>query len=222
MKSLATTFLLFLTCIAVAGTIALVDRAQTVLYPAPDSNMQAVTGPVNDAAGAVTLAEFATDAQEKFALPQPADPIVFDDVHTRDANYTAAQAIYPFLHRQLLCPECALSSSFSPKEAVTRAQAAVILVSILTAQGRMALLSPDQTTDVLSELPDADAFSTFARPYIATALANGILVPQPGNMFRPTQPYLRTELAAALDGMQRRFPPFPATASLHLAGGSAR
>lgn len=222
MKSLATTFLIFLTCIAVAGTIALVDRAQTVLYAAPDSNMQAVTGPMNEAADAVTLAEFATDAREKFALPQPADLVMFDDVHTGDGNYTAAQAIYPFLHRQFLCPACALSLSFSPKEPVTRAQAAVVLVSILAAQERMALLSPDQTADVLSELPDADALSTFARPYIATALANGILVLQPGNMFGPTQPYLRTEMATALNGMQRRFPPFAATASLHLAGGSAR
>jgi hypothetical protein len=219
MKSLATTFLIFLTCIAVAGTIALVDRAQTVLYPASDSNLEAATGQVADA---VTLAEFAADAREKLALPQPADLVTFDDVHTGDADYTAAQAIYPFLHRQLLCPECALSASFSPKQAVTRAQAAVVLVSILSAQQRIALLSPDQTADVLSELSDADAVSTFARPYIATALANGVLVLQPGNMLRPTQPYLRTDMAAALDGMQRRFPPFAATASLHLAGGGTR
>jgi hypothetical protein len=219
MKSLATTFLLFLTCIAVAGTIALVDRAQTVLYPASDGNLEAATGQVADA---VTLAEFAADAQDKFALPQPADLVVFDDVRKGDANYAAAQAIYPFLHRQLLCPECALSASFSPKEPVTRAQAAVAVVSILTAQERINLLSPDQTADVLSELPDADAVSTFARPYIATALAEGILVPQPRNMLRPTQPYLRTDMAALFGAMQRRFPPLPATASLRLAGGSAR
>jgi hypothetical protein len=219
MKSLATTFLIFLTCVAVSVTIALVDRAQAVLYPASDSSASAAMKSVTDA---VTLAEFATNVREKFALPQPADLVVFDDLRPGDANYVAAQAIYPFLHRQLLCPECALSSSFSPRDPVTRAQAAVVLVSILSAQERINLLSPEQTADVLSELPDADAISTFARPYIATALTNGILVLQPGDMFRPTQPYLRAELAPAIDTIERRFPPSAATASLRLAGGSAR
>jgi hypothetical protein len=32
MKSLATVFLLFLTCLAVAGTIALIDRTTTSLH----------------------------------------------------------------------------------------------------------------------------------------------------------------------------------------------
>src|SRR5438270_178876 len=96
MKSLATTFLVFLTCLAVAGTIALVDRAQTVLYPASDGATQVSTSHVNDAAGAVTLAEFAADLREKFALPQPADLVVFDDVRAGDTNYASAQAIYPF------------------------------------------------------------------------------------------------------------------------------
>ncbi|HEX6496604.1 MAG TPA: S-layer homology domain-containing protein [Acidobacteriaceae bacterium] len=222
MKSLATIFLVFLTCLAVAGTIALVDRAQSVLYPSAEGATQVSTAHVNDAAGAVRLAEFATDLREKFALPQPADLVVFDDVRRGDANYASAQAVYPFLHRQLLCPECALSSSFSPNESVTRAQAAVVLVSILSAQDRVRLLSPEQTTDVLSQLDDADAVSPFARPYIATAVANGLLAPRAGNMLDPTQPYLRTEMAAFLDTVQHRFPPFAATASLHLAGGSAR
>jgi hypothetical protein len=222
MKSLATTFLIFLTCLGVAATIALVDRAQAVLAPASDGNPPAGTRNVAEAANALTLAEFAVDMQEKFALPQPADMVAFDDVRPKDADYAAAEAAYPFLHRQLLCPECALSSSFSPKNSVTRAQAAVVLVSILAAQDRLSLLSPDQTADVLADVPDADGVSSFARSYIATALADGILVTQPGNTFDPTQPYLRTELAAALDTIERRFPPSAATASLHIAGESAR
>jgi hypothetical protein len=221
MKSLATTFLIFLTCLAVAGTIALVDRAQAVLYSASDRSTQAATGDADEATDAVTLAEFATDLQEKLALPQPADLVVFDDVHPGDANYAAAQSIYPFLHRQLLCPECALGSSFSPKESVTRAQVAVALVSILNEQHRISLLSPEETEDVLADVPDADAVSSFARPYIATALAEGLLAQQPGNMFRPAQPYLRTDMAA-LDTVQRRFPALTATASLHVAGRNAR
>ena len=221
MKSLATIFLVFLTCLAIAGTIALVDRAQMVLYPTSDGATQASTSTVNDAAGAVTLAEFATDLRDKFALPQPADLVVFDDVRPGDTYYASAQAIYPFLHRQLLCPECALNASFSPTASVTRAQAAVVLVSILSSQDRISVLSPEQTSDVLADIPDADAVSAFARPYIATAVAEGLLVPQAGNILGPTQPYLRKDMAA-LDTVQRRFPPLAATASLHLAGGSAR
>ena len=37
MKSLATVFLLFLTCLAVAGTIALIDRTTTSLHLANQS-----------------------------------------------------------------------------------------------------------------------------------------------------------------------------------------
>lgn len=224
MKSLATTFLLFVTCIAVAGTIALVDRARAVLYSVSDGNIQAGTRDVEDlheGADAVTLAEFATDVRDKLALGEPADLVVFDDLHPSDANYAAAQAIYPFLHRQLLCPECPLSSSFLPQESVTRAQAAVALVSILIAEDRISLLSPEETADVLAEIPDADAVSSFARPYIATALTEGLLAQEPDNMLRPTQPYLRTDMAA-LDTIRRRFPAVTATASLHVAGRSGR
>ena len=92
MKSLATTFLIFLTCLGVAATIALVDRAQAVLAPASDSNPPAGTRNVAEAANALTLAEFAVDMQEKFALPQPADMVVFDDVRPKDAGTGAAEA----------------------------------------------------------------------------------------------------------------------------------
>lgn len=222
MQSLASIFLIFLTCVAVSGTVALVDRAQAVLHSASDGNVQAVTTNANEAADAITLAEFAADVRDKFALPLPAELVVFDDMHPGDANYAAAQAIYPFLHRQLLCPECALSASFFPNNSVTRAQAAVVLVSILSAQDRISLLSPEQAADVLGGFPDADRVSSFARPYIATALAEGILLPEPGNMLRPTQPYLRIDIVSLFSTIQRRFPPLAATASLHLASGSAR
>jgi hypothetical protein len=86
MKSLATTLLIFLTCLAVSGTIALVDRAQAVLYLASDGNTPA---DMKNVTGAVTFAEFATNVQEKFALPQPADLVVFDDL--RRAKRTMLQ-----------------------------------------------------------------------------------------------------------------------------------
>jgi hypothetical protein len=226
MKSLATTFLIFVTCIVVAGTNALIDRAQVTLAASPGGSMQAGANVSDDrgsgAGNAATLAEFAKTAQGKFRLAQPSYPIAFDDLRPNDPNYAAAQAVYPFLHRQLLCPECSLDSRFSPQNALTRAQAAVVLVSILTEQERASLLTPEQTADVLANVPDGDAVSDFARPYIATAVADGILALDTGNMVRPAQPYSRTEMNAAFATIQQRFPPSTATAALHPAGEAVR
>ncbi len=221
MKSLATTFLIFVTCIVVAGTNALIDRAQVTLAASPGGSMQAGAN-VAGVHNAPTLAEFAKTAQEKFRLAQPTYPIAFDDLRANDANYAAAEAVYPFLHRQLLCPECAPDSRFSPQNALTRAQAAVVLVSILTEQDRASLLTPEQTADALANVPDADAVSEFARPYIATAVADGILTLDAGNMVRPAQPYSRAEMNAAFATIQRRFPSSTATAALHPAGEAVR
>jgi hypothetical protein len=220
MKSLATTFLIFVTCIAVAGTNALIDRAQMTLSASSGGNI--ATEAISGARDATTLAEFASVTQEKLRLVQPSYPIAFDDLRPSDPNYAAAQAVYPFLHRQLLCPECALDSRFSPKNALTRAQAAVVLVSILTEQERTSLLTPEQTADTLANVPDADAVSDFARPYIATAVADGILTLDIGNMVHPGEPYSHSEMAAAFDTIQRRFSPSAATASLHLASEDGR
>jgi hypothetical protein len=105
---------------------------------------------------------------------------------------------------------------------LTRAQAAVALVSILITQGRIALVTPEETADILANVPDADSISSFARPYIATAVVDGILGLEPGNLIRAAGPYSRREMIEAFDAVQRRFPPPAATASLHLALGAAR
>lgn len=220
MKSLTATFLIFVTCIGVAGTISLIDRAQGMLSPfggtVPASTKAA------DARKGVTLAEFASSAHERLRLAPPSYPVVFDDLRPNDPEYAVAQAIYPFLHRQLLCPECALDSKFFSQQALTRAQAAVVLVGILTAQERIDLLTPEQSAGVLENVPDADAVSALAQPYIATALADGILEVDSLNMVRPTQPYSHSEMAAAFDTIQRRFPPSAATASLRVATEAGR
>ena len=221
MKSLATTFLIFVTCLVVAGTNALIDRAQVTLAASSENPID-VGANVSGVLDAATLPEFAKAAQEKFRLAQPSYPIAFDDLRPNDPNYAAAQAVYPFLHRQLLCPECALDSRFSPRNALTRAQAAVVLVSILTEQERTSLLTTEQTTDALANVSDAESVSVFARPYIATAVADGILALDTGNMVRPAQPYSRIEMNAAFETIQRRFPPSTATACLHLAREAAR
>ena len=220
MKSLATTFLIFATCIVVAGTISLIDRAQGMLS-ASAGTVPASTKAA-DARKEVTLAEFASSACQSLRLAPPSYPVIFDDLRPNDPEYAVAEEIYPFLHRQILCPECAPDSRFLPKQALTRAQAAVALVSILTAQERIDLLTPEQSAGVLENLPDADAVSALAQPYIATALADGILEVDAGNMVRPTQPYSHIEMAAAFDTIQRRFPPSATTASLRVATEAGR
>jgi hypothetical protein len=222
MKSLATTLLIFATCIVVAGTIALIGRAEATLNLSSAGTTPVGAAAVARAGNAATLSEFAKSVQEKFELAQPDAPVAFDDVLPGSPNYLAAQALYPFLHRQLLCPECALTSNFYPKNPLTRAQAAVVLVSILTTQGKVTLLTPEETSDVLGNVPDADSVSTFARPYIATAIAEGFLLLEPGNLIRPAEPYTHTEMAAVFDTVQRRYPASAVTAALHFANEARR
>jgi hypothetical protein len=222
MKSLVTTFLLFATCIVVAGTIALIDQAQATLSLSSGEARQVATAEIARDGDAATLSEFANSVYEKFALRQPDAPVAFDDVQPGEPNYTAAEAVYPFLHRRLLCPECAPTTNFYGKNPLTRAQAAVALVSILITQGRIPLVTPEETADVLANVPDADSISSFARPYIATAVVDGILGLEPGNLIRAADPYSRREMIAAFDAVQRRFPPPAATALLHFANPAER
>jgi len=217
MKSMVTTFLIFATCIVVAGTIALIDQAQATLDLSSGDSMLVSAGKVAGAGNTITLGEFAEAVDQKFSRPQPDALVSFDDVRPSDPDYTADQTVYPFLHRQLICPECALTSHFYPKNPLTHAQAAVVLVSILVTEGKITLLNTNETSDVLADVPDADSVSVYARPYIATALVYGILPLQPEDMVRPTQSYSRAEMTALLDTVQRRFPSSAATASLHLS-----
>jgi hypothetical protein len=222
MKSLATTFLVFATCLVVAGTIALIDQAEATLSLSSSEASQLTTVEAARVADPATLGEFANSAQEKFALPQPEAPVAFDDVPSSDPSYAAAEAVYPFLHRQLVCPECAGTAKFYGKRPLTRAQAGVALVSILIREGKITLATPEETSDVLANVSDASSVSVFVRPYMATALAQGILQLEPGNLIGPTQPYTHQEMAAVFDTVERRFPSPAATACLHFANEAGR
>jgi S-layer family protein len=222
MKSLVTTFLVFATCLVIAGTIALIDRAQATLALSSGESAQLTPAETARLADTTTLSEFANEAQEKFALPQPDAPVAFDDVRPSDPTYNATQAVYPFLHRQLLCPDCAVTLDFYGKSPLTRAQAAIALVSILIRERKITLATPDKTADVLANVSDADSVSVFVRPYIATALAEGILTLEPGNLVGPSEPYTHIEMTALFDTVQRRFPPSERTACLRLGHEEGR
>lgn len=153
----------------------------------------------------VAQADFATSVQQRFSLAQPAQPVPFADLHPDDPNYAAAEAIYPYLHRQLLCPGCLLTSNFSANVALTRAQASIALVSILIAEQKIQLLGTADTNRVLANVPDANSVPIPARPYIATAIANRILTMQAGSSIEAMQPYSRTDMNAAFNVIQQQF-----------------
>jgi hypothetical protein len=93
----------------------------------------------------LTRADFADSIQKHFSLPQPSHPIVFADVHPNDVIYSAAEAIWPFLQRQILCPGCMLSANFGSNNQITRAEAAIVLVNILIANHRIQISTDSDT-----------------------------------------------------------------------------
>jgi hypothetical protein len=88
MKSLATTFLIFATCIVVSGTIALIDQAQATLNLSSGDSMLVSARKVAGAGNTITLGEFAKTVDQKLSLPQPDAPVSFDDFRPRAPDYT--------------------------------------------------------------------------------------------------------------------------------------
>ncbi len=153
----------------------------------------------------LTHADFATAVSQHFNLPAPSNPVKFGDIHPQDSFYNAAQAMYPFMHPILLCPGCLLTSNFSPNNPITRAQSAVLFVSILTSQQKVQLMNVAQATSYLAEVPDAGTVPALARPYIAAAIQNGILKLQDRNTFQPMQPFSSSDMTAAFATIQTQF-----------------
>jgi hypothetical protein len=153
----------------------------------------------------VNQVDLAVLLQLGFNLPPPKHLVAYADIHSSDLIYPAAQALTPFMNRQVLCPNCLLSANFSPQRPTARAEAAVILVSILMAGQKVQLLSAAGSDTVLASVPDAAGLPAFARRYIATAIQNGVLILQAGNTVLAAQPYTHADLAAALNTIQTNF-----------------
>lgn len=150
-----------------------------------------------------TRADLAVAMQRMFALPPPAHPVPFADVPPSSPYYAAAEAVAPYLHRQALCPGCMLTSNFAPNAAVSKAQAEIALTSILSAKGNLHLLSQQQANTVLANVRDAAAIPHAARPYLATAISNGILPLTELRAVQPAQRPTRGQFAALLYMTQR-------------------
>jgi hypothetical protein len=159
----------------------------------------------------VNRADIALLLQQAFNLPQPGHTVAYADLHSTDLVYPSAQALTPFLNRQVLCPNCLLSANFSPQKPTSRAEAAVILVSLLMAGRKLQLLSATSANNVLNGVPDAVNLPPVARRYVATAIQNGLLPLQSGRRLQPGQPYSHAELASALETIRTNFGPVVVT-----------
>jgi hypothetical protein len=155
-------------------------------------------------APSLALGDFAGSVQKVFSLGPPQTPRVFVDLSSNDPLYAVAQALGPYLNRQVLCPGCQLVNSFGGDEPISRGHAAVLLVSILLAQGKVALDTTAQTDAALANVGDAATLSPVTRQFLATALDQGVLT-LIGNQLAPRADLAPADGAAMLSGVSTKF-----------------
>ena len=153
----------------------------------------------------LTRADFAKAIRRQFDLPQPSPAISFGDVKPGDPIYPAAEAIAPYMHRQLLCPGCHLSPYFSPTGEISRAEAAVIFVSILITEHKVRLPTLAEANTFLSNVADVKDSPKTARQYIVAAIENRLLTLNAGQRIDGDQPYSQTDMNVALAEIQHTF-----------------
>lgn len=154
---------------------------------------------------AMTRGEFAQLIAQRFHLPPPKQELPYSDVTRQDPRYGALQAAGLFMDYQVMCPHCQLATLFVPDRALTRAVSTLALVRILVVEQRIRLLTPAESERELGNVRDVGEIPAAARPYFATALANGILKVGAGNSIQPGKLDTQEELNAVLDDIQKRF-----------------
>src|SRR5438067_5173060 len=180
------------------------DKVQAIAQ-APGSKVSTIATVMYTCAPGLTVAGFATQMQQRYGLPLPKSAIRFADLPPSDPNYSAAQAIAPFLNRQILCHGCMLSAKFNPNQPMLRASSAVFFVAYLIAQNKLQLLSPADSVAVLANTPDANGFSPLARRYLATAIKYHLLGLREGNRIKSAEPLSPTEMSTVMQTMQNQF-----------------
>jgi len=151
-------------------------------------------GPADD----VTRAQFAVLMQRVFQLPSPAQAAAFSDVKADDWEYGAVQAVAQYMPG-------VTDSQFAPDQPFSRANVAAVLVKILSAQGRLALLDAAAANTVLANVPDAGSIAPELRLYVATAIQNKVLLGMPDGRFDPTGMVTRAQTAVLLHRVQVDF-----------------
>jgi hypothetical protein len=88
---------------------------------------------------------------------------------------------------------------FRPNQDVTREDAAVTLVKVLTKAGIIQMDSDAQVQDVLQNYQDLNTVPTSLQPYIATAITNDLMKGDGNGKFAPDRPIRRAEAAVILN-----------------------
>jgi len=131
--------------------------------------------------------------------------VVFTDVPATSTYYSVVQATSPYLARQVICFECALSTNLYLEQPLTRAQATITTVTILISRGRLKLLDGRNAADVLANVSDANNLSPPARLYFATAISAGIVKLAAGHTIDVAHIETRSDIALMLDHVQTNF-----------------
>lgn len=180
------------------------DTVQAIAQ-APGSKVSSIASVSYTCAPVVAASSFAGQVQQRFNMPQPKTSVRFEDLAPGDPNYPAAQAITPFLNRQVLCPTCMLAANFGPNQPVTRAASAVFFVTYLMAQNKVQLLSAREADQVLANMPDGSSLQDLKRRYVATAVQYGILPLQEGKTVHESSLLSPSEMSTALQAIQTKF-----------------
>jgi hypothetical protein len=152
-----------------------------------------------------SLGEYLISVQHMFSLPRARNPVAFTDVPASSVYYSAVQATSPYLARQVICFDCALSTNLYPEQPLTRAQAAITAVSILISRGRLKLPDGRNAADVLANVSDANNLSPPGRFYFATAISAGIVKSAAGHAIDIAHIETRSDIALMLDHVQTNF-----------------
>lgn len=121
----------------------------------------------------VTRAEFARDLAKTFVFPRSNLAISFDDVDQNDPSLSAYVAAQPYMAE---FTDAQGTLSFNGAEFVSRKEAALAMASIIVGADKAALLEDNQVEAILARFPDRIAIEPYLQPYVATALADGLLV----------------------------------------------
>lgn len=159
--------------------------------------------------GVFTRGDFATASQRLFGLTKPSQVYAFADVPPTSPIYDAVEAAAPYMNIKILCLGCLLGHNFSPNAPLGRAHAAIALVRMLVAAKKLQLVDQREVDADLSGVADAASLPAAARPYIATAIKNGVVSLVTGGKFAPATTYDRGDIAVVLDNVQKKFNPHP-------------
>jgi hypothetical protein len=153
----------------------------------------------------VTVGEYLVSMQRLFALTASPRQVRFSDVPPGSPYYQAAQAVGPYLGRQMLCFGCALSTRLLPDQPITNELATVTLVGVLHSRNALQLIEPGRAETLMAPASQAHQLSPQARIYLATAMAAGITQPTSITAAERARGPSRAELALTFDRVQARF-----------------